>query len=656
MKIININNALTILFLILSSTISLYGQEHLKKKIDSLIVVSKINDTTYTAYEEIASIIQHASKEESHSFFEYSISKDSSDLSKIFIYKGYSRNLDRIGEVKKSLNYKHKGLVLTEKNGINSASIYYYIAIANAYHYNNKLDSSTYYINKAENLIKKDNSLKDWQWQVYYKRALVQTSLNNLDKAADNYQLMWNEVDKSSISTSQNRGFALWVITYFFVQTDQFPEEQTKFLNLLASQYEQKEPDVPSGHIDLRNLFKDEIKSQNINKYKKLATTSDSLNHINSYYYNTETLAKILNKENRPIEAIFFLKKLEQKLQQVEKPIFQIGTYKNLTNNYLSLNNYEEAFRFREKEYHLRDSLISSKMRNNVADLEVSYETEKKERQIAEQKLIIERKDREQYQTKLGVISLVTIFILSLLFFIYRIKLQKKLTIQQEELRLKEITTLKQNNKLLALNSMIEGQESERLRIAQDLHDSLGGLLSTVKSHFSIIQREIEHLEELNITSKTNNLIDEACTEVRRISHNMLPHSLTISGLQGVLEDTKEQLETENYQVTFELDDLQKSEDTTRDVMIYRLLQEIISNMRKHANAKTIFLQILRTNTSISILFEDDGKGFDYNQAIKKGGLGLKSINSRVAYLDGAIDWDSRINQGTSITITIPIK
>lgn len=645
-----------ILSLILISVASLYGQENFKKKIDSLLIVSKIPDTTYSAYEEIASIIQHASKEESHSFFEYSISKDSSDLSKIFIYKGYSRNLDRIGEVKKSLNYKHKGLLLTEKNGINSLSIYYYIAIANAYHYNNKLDSSTYYINKAENLIKKDNNLKDWQWQVYYKRALVQTSLNNLDKAANNYQLMWNEVDKSSISTSQNRGFALWVITYFFVQTNQFPEEQTKFLNLLATQYEQKDPDVPSGHIDLRNLFKDEIKSQNIDKYKKLATISNSLNHINSYYYNTETLAQILNKENRPKEAIFFLKKLEQKLQQVEKPIFQIGTYKNLTKNYIASNNYVEAFRFREKEYKLRDSLISNKMRDNVAELEVSYETEKKERQIAEQELTIERKDKEQYQIKLGIIALAIIFILSLLFFIYRIKLQKKFTIQQEQLRLKEITTLKQNNKLLALNSMIEGQESERLRIAQDLHDSLGGLLSTVKSHFSIIQREIKQLEKLNITSKTNSLIDEACTEVRRISHNMLPHSLTISGLQGVLEDIKEQLETEGYEVIFEMDDLHKSNDTTRDVMIYRLLQEIISNMRKHANAKSIFLQILKTDNTYSILFEDDGKGFDYQQAIEKEGLGLKSINSRVAYLDGSIDWDSRIEQGTSITITIPVK
>ena len=187
---------------------------------------------------------------------------------------------------------------------------------------------------------------------------------------------------------------------------------------------------------------------------------------------------------------------------------------------------------------------------------------------------------------------------------------------------------------------MIEGQESERLRIAQDLHDSLGGLLSTVKSHFSIIQKEIQELEALHITSKTNDLIDEACTEVRRISHNMLPHSLTISGLQGVLEDIKEQLEIEGYKVTFEMDELQKSQDTTRDVMIYRLLQEIISNMRKHAQATTLFLQILKTDESLNILFEDNGKGFNYEQAITKGGLGLRSINSRIAYLDGIVDWD----------------
>jgi len=88
--------------------------------------------------------------------------------------------------------------------------------------------------------------------------------------------------------------------------------------------------------------------------------------------------------------------------------------------------------------------------------------------------------------------------------------------------------------------------------------------------------------------------------------------------------------------------------------MIYRLIQEIVSNIRKHADAKTIFLQLFGHENTVHLTIEDDGKGFNYEQAIAKGGLGLKSINSRIAFLDGTIDWDSELKKGTSIHITLP--
>ena len=101
------------------------------------------------------------------------------------------------------------------------------------------------------------------------------------------------------------------------------------------------------------------------------------------------------------------------------------------------------------------------------------------------------------------------------------------------QIQRQKIAELEQKNKLLALNSMIEGQESERLRIAQDLHDGLGGLLTTVKAHFNAIEREIANIKNMNVYEKTNQLIDEACAEVRRIAHDMVPHSLKMNGLQG---------------------------------------------------------------------------------------------------------------------------
>lgn len=135
----------------------------------------------------------------------------------------------------------------------------------------------------------------------------------------------------------------------------------------------------------------------------------------------------------------------------------------------------------------------------------------------------------------------------------------------------------------------------------------------------------------------------------------MMPHALSISGLKGAIEDFGSQLNDEGYKTTIEISKLPEIE-STKEVMIYRLLQEIISNIRKHADAKEILIQLLGNKDGVNLIIEDDGKGFNYKKAIKKGGLGLKSINSRVQFLDGTIDWDIQKDGGTSILINIPIS
>ena len=95
--------------------------------------------------------------------------------------------------------------------------------------------------------------------------------------------------------------------------------------------------------------------------------------------------------------------------------------------------------------------------------------------------------------------------------------------------------------------------------------------------------------------------------------------------------------------------------ESTKEVMIYRLVQEIVSNIRKHAGANTILLQLIGFKNEVNLIIEDNGQGFDYREAVSKNGLGIKSINSRVDFLDGAIEWDSKPGNGTSISINIPL-
>lgn len=329
-------------------------------------------------------------------------------------------------------------------------------------------------------------------------------------------------------------------------------------------------------------------------------------------------------------------------------------TMRDLIDQYHENNQSAKAVQVFYEYNTIKDSIFNTDKDKNLTEALQKYEAAKKDKEIIEQNLTIEKKNKQQNRILFGLISLAILSIILFVFFRKRLQYQKTISAQNNALQKQKITELQQKNKLLALGNMIEGQEAERSRIAKDLHDSLGGLLSTVKAHFTTIQNEIKQLSEFNLTGKTNSLIDEACIEVRRISHNMMPHALSLSGLQGAVEDLGEHLNAQGYSTTVEITNMPAEIESTKEVMIYRLVQEIISNIRKHAQAKNILIQLIGHGEQVSLIVEDDGIGFDFEIAKAKGGLGLKSIDSRVQYLDGSIIWDTQPNKGTTLTINIP--
>ncbi|QIE59186.1 tetratricopeptide repeat protein [Rasiella rasia] len=360
----------------------------------------------------------------------------------------------------------------------------------------------------------------------------------------------------------------------------------------------------------------------------------------------------LYNKQGKHDLAIADCEKAKTLIDAIKVPELMSAACECLYEAYQKKGEFEKALINFKKYTVARDSVINEKNIKQLTQIEMQYDFNK---QQEEQERILQNEKRLKRNILAGLITLAVFSIVIILFLRKRLQYKNKLALQREALQQQKITELQQRNKLVAMNSMIEGQEAERLRIAKDLHDSLGGLLSTVKAHFTTIQNEIQQLEALDLTGKTNSLIDEACIEVRRISHNMMPHALSISGLKGAIEDLGTHLQEQGYSVTVEISNLPTAIEPTKEVMIYRLLQEIISNIRKHAKASSILIQLLGHENEVNLLVEDNGRGFNYNDAVAKGGLGLKSINSRVAYLDGTIDWDTQPNNGTSLTINIPI-
>ncbi len=307
-----------------------------------------------------------------------------------------------------------------------------------------------------------------------------------------------------------------------------------------------------------------------------------------------------------------------------------------------------------ELQRELKDSIFDLENLRLSADYQTLYETREKEKQVFEQQKIISEQVTARNRM-IGVFGLCSLFALGgFLFYRNNVRYQRELTAKNAEIQQQKIQELEQQQKILAMSAMIEGQEAERMRIAKDLHDGIGGLLTSVKAHFTSIEQELEKIRSFNLYEKTNALIDEACVEVRRISHNMVPHALTLSGLGGALEGIATQLETQGIQCDLDTNATLQSLDETKAVMIYRIVQELVNNIQKHANASNVLLQVLAFPDFIQILVEDDGKGFDSESSDAKKGLGLKSIASRVNYLNGTLQYDSVLGTGTTVSIEIP--
>lgn len=192
-------------------------------------------------------------------------------------------------------------------------------------------------------------------------------------------------------------------------------------------------------------------------------------------------------------------------------------------------------------------------------------------------------------------------------------------------------------------------QDTERHRIAKDLHDGIGSLLSTAKIY-------TEKAERSPLLDKAIHIIDVASNEVRRIAHNMMPSALQKLGLiQAVGELITEYDEQSAVEYTYYHMIDGTALPAEKEISIYRIIQELLTNVHRHAEACKVHVQIDRHDGHIHITVEDDGVGMPSDDRSKRTGVGLQSISSRVAYLEGRMTIDSEPSSGTSIEVVVPV-
>ncbi len=359
--------------------------------------------------------------------------------------------------------------------------------------------------------------------------------------------------------------------------------------------------------------------------------------------------------------ALFFLKKAEKTTPRVNLALSH-NICRRLWNTYEALDSVELALEYANRSATLGDSLLTQEREASLHRLAIQYDTQEKRTEI--EKLVAEKGEAkaESKQQRIGLATLGVALaaVLLALFFIvrdysHRIKVSKVIAAQTGEINKQKISALENNLKIETMQSMLAGQESERQRVAQDLHDSVGGLLAAVKIQLETMTAKKPERAQDEDWKKIKGLLDETVSETRHIARNMQPSALLEFGLVTALRDLTNRVRGEGVpHITFQ--HFGEFADIDREIALncYRIIQELVQNSLKHAHASEIMVQITRTDNQLALLVEDDGTGFD-TQNTKKG-MGTDNVARRAQFLKGELSVQSAKGQGTSTLVTIPIS
>lgn len=342
--------------------------------------------------------------------------------------------------------------------------------------------------------------------------------------------------------------------------------------------------------------------------------------------------------------------------RQINDKTRELHTLKYLAKANAASHNYAEAVIYYQLYTSLSDTLQQAETKKKINEIENKYQAEKKEAAIIalQKDNLLQQSTLKQRRTV--IISLIGGCILLLfvaLLFYKNSKNKNQLLLQNEKLHRQQLSEMEKERKLEAAESVMKGQENERSRLAKDLHDGVGGLLSGVKLSMSNMKGNV-FLTEENAQSFNTVIsqLDQSIAELRRVSHNMMPEALIKYGLKEALENYCENLNVSgNINVKLQTYGMEKRMDQNTEIVIYRIIQELLNNVIKHADAKNVLIQLTVENDRFNLTVEDDGKGFDQKTNENRAGAGLANIKARAEYLNGTVDIVSAPGEGTSVNI-----
>lgn len=356
-------------------------------------------------------------------------------------------------------------------------------------------------------------------------------------------------------------------------------------------------------------------------------------------------LGEALINIRNPEEALKYLVPAWQlsKTQKARTRSMEVATA--LSRAYALTGQAELALAFQDSMLDIRDSIYDEKRNKQITELELQYETEKKDQQLLIQGLEIEKKNRQndalRTRNLFSVALAILIIIIVIIVFLFRNRIREN--------------KLRQTAQREQFQASFEAEEQERTRIARELHDGLGQVLATANLHLSGLE------EETSSTSlhQSQELLGQAMTEVRQISHNLMPAALMRSGLIPALREMVRRINASGkIPIHLQLPEQNFRLKTAQEIHLYRIAQELLNNGMKHAGAKRIELQLSHDPAArmLSLQYHDNGAGFNPETIAESSGIGWRNLFSRVDMLQGELSIESQSGQGTQILIQAPVS
>ena len=336
--------------------------------------------------------------------------------------------------------------------------------------------------------------------------------------------------------------------------------------------------------------------------------------------------------------------------------------YRELSETYHDLDSLHVAIDYAIRYGQLGDTLLVRDRASARYRTAFHFDSEKKRLEINELekgKKAAEELAEQRRKTNIATIALLVLVVVGAtgMWYAYRQRLRANRIIaaQEKEISRQNYMALEKNAKIESMQAMLEGQESERQRIAHDLHDSLGGLLAAAKIQLENLPAQRPELAQSPEWKKLKDLLDDTVAEARHIARNLLPVALLRFGLVAAIQDLVSRVRGEGVpKITFLYFGDYSDIKNMAALHCFRIVQELLQNSLKHAGATEILVQLTRTDAEIALLVEDDGKGFDPALAVK--GMGTHNLAQRVQFLQGELSVQTAPGEGASIHVTIPVE